>query len=109
MCSHFVKLSLILAVVPNLIASNVLPENGDYAPEEVEMGLFNFNFAIEDYIIVNRCSSWERELMNRCEADAREDWDVRDIDYVSLLLLILTQPTLLFRPSILKLRKKICC
>ena len=31
----------------------------------------------------SRCSSKDREDMNRCEGDAIRDWDIRDTDIVS--------------------------
>jgi len=33
------------------------------------------------YALSNRCSGQDREAINRCEDEARRDWDIRDTDY----------------------------
>lgn len=40
-------------------------------------------FTIQKFALVNRCPSSDREAMFRCEDTARDNWNVRDTDYVS--------------------------
>ncbi|KAH9397072.1 hypothetical protein TYRP_003378 [Tyrophagus putrescentiae] len=37
--------------------------------------------ASRKYALSNRCTSADREAINRCEDESRRDWDVRDTDY----------------------------
>lgn len=42
--------------------------------------------ASRKYALSNRCTSADREAINRCEDESRRDWDVRDTDYVCILI-----------------------
>lgn len=46
-------------------------------------GKVNLN---RQYALGSRCSSAEKERIAQCEPDAIRDWDIRDVDYVSILL-----------------------
>ena len=75
----YLRISTVVTVVTLLFFTFCLL----LTPASAQVGNRPAGPASRKYALSNRCTSADREAINRCEDESRRDWDVRDTDYVS--------------------------